>query len=237
MIVAQVITAITTVTKKENDMAIHGRFYSQAILILIASITPSIANGAETYFTPSIYSGLNYIESVSPTSGSQEYASYELTPIVSFSYDSTKLTADTNIQQRNIYRDINDDSNYEGYVTSNYSVRYDVINSKLVGYVNGSQSYNSLNSSSFIIDDLTTRPDNFTKIRSNTAGVELSAIGNAWFLVSGDTSASLYESEETINNSGSLNSLSYRSAFTLSNGQRFSDLDWSISSLYRKTDR
>lgn len=212
--------------------------YASHIVLLSIIATPSI-RAAELAFFPSVRTTAAHTES-SPN-GPLDTSYVEVTPSIALSYQSAKLTTYASISNRYFYRDVEDDTSSENFITGNYNARYELIDASLylLGY--GSQSYNSINASTLLIDDLATTPQNQTKTKSNSAGFEATNVENSWFALSGRAIVSKFESDNTSDaldsDQVSIDNTNYTSRLSIRSGKRFSRLNWIVNDNYRKTER
>ena len=217
--------------KKMERKGFGNSLVQLSITTLVAS---SNIHAADFEFTPSVSATLNYVERV--TDGRDNFFAGELSPKALLTYQSSNLSASATVNNRNIYRDFSGDS-FESYLTSSYNVQYEVHDQSIFLYANGSQQYNSINSSNLLIDDLVTNPSNLAKTRNNTGGLRTTNFGNSWVTLSSNLSASLFESERSSTSESAFDTKSYRSSFNLASGSRFSFLRWNIGATYRETQR
>ena len=200
----------------------------------LLSLTSISLHSAEFDIVPSAFSSLTYVERV--TDSRENFFASEVTPRILLTYRSSKLQASASVNSRNIYRDTSSDS-FESYLTTNYNGRYELYNQRIFLFGNGSQQFNSVNANNLLIDDLVTNPNNLTKTRNNTAGIQAVRLGNSWFNISGNASASLFESERSSNSETAFETTSYQTSINFTSGERFTFLRWNISSNYREAQR
>lgn len=209
-------------------------FFATIFCYFLLGLTPLSVRSAEFDIIPSAFSSLTYVERVS---GSREnFFASEVTPRVLLTYRSSKLQASASVNSRNIYRDTSSDS-FESYLTTNYNGRYELYNQRIFLFGNGSQQFNSVNANNLLIDDLVTNPNNLAKTRNNTAGIQALRLGNSWFNLSGNASASLFESERSSNSETSFETTSYQTSVNFTSGERFTFLRWNVNSNYRESQR
>lgn len=228
------ITATTMEAMEANKMERKGFGISLVQLSVITSVASMNTNAAEFEFTPSVSATLNYVERV--TDSRDNFFAGEITPRALVTYRSSNVSASMTVNNRNIYRDTSDDS-FESYLTSNYNVQYELYDQSIFLYTNGSQQYNSINSSNLLINDLVTNPDDLTKTRNNTGGLRITNLGNSWVTLSSNLSASLFESERSSTSETAFDTKSYRSSLSLDSGSRFSFFRWSLGTNYREIQR
>jgi uncharacterized protein (PEP-CTERM system associated) len=200
----------------------------------LLSFTSLSLRSAEFDIIPSAFSSLTYIERVSDSR--ENFFASEVSPRVLLTYRSSKLQASASVNSRNIYRDTSSDS-FESYLTTSYNGRYELYNQRIFLFGNGSQQFNSVNANNLLIDDLVTNPNNLAKTRNNTAGIQAIRLGNAWFNLSGNASASLFESERSSNSETAFETTSYQTSINFTSGERFTFFRWNISSNYREAQR
>lgn len=194
-----------------------------------------VAEASELDFIPNIRSTAAYSEA--SQNGPVDSSYLELSPSAAFTYQSSRLTSFASITNRYFYRDLDEQSENENYWTGNYNARYEALKSNVFLIAYGSQSYNSINSSTLLIDDLATQPQNQTKTRSNNIGFELNNAQNGWLSISGRAIGSIFESERSSTSESSFENTNYNSQFNIRSGKRFSQLRWNVNSSFRKTDR
>ena len=143
------ITATTMEAMEANKMERKGFGISLVQLSVITSVASMNTNAAEFEFTPSVSATLNYVERV--TDSRDNFFAGEITPRALVTYQSSNVSASVTVNNRNIYRDTSDDS-FESYLTSSYNVQYELYDQSIFLYTNGSQQYNSINSSNLLIN-------------------------------------------------------------------------------------
>ncbi len=204
-------------------------------LILLNLGTLGVVRASELDFIPSIRSTAAYSEA--SQNGPIDSSYLELSPSAALAYQSSRLTSFASITNRYFHRDLEGQSESENFWTGNYNARYEALKSNVFLVAYGNQSYNSINSSTLLIDDLATQPQNQTKTRSNNIGVELNNAQNGWVSISGRAVGSIFESQRSSTSESSFENTNYNSRFNIRSGKRFSQLRWNVNTTFRKTDR
>lgn len=204
-------------------------------LVLLNLGTPGLVKASELDFIPNIRSTAAYSES--SQNGPIDSSYLELSTSAALSYQSSRLSSFASITNRYFYRDLEGQSENESFWAGNYNTRYEALKSNVFLIAYGNQSYNSINSSTLLIDDLATQPQNQTKTRSNNIGFELNNAQNGWVSISGRAIGSIFESERSSTSESSFENTNYNSRFNIRSGKRFSQLGWNVNTTFRKTDR
>lgn len=203
-------------------------------LLLGYSMEPA---AGELDIKPSISTSLIRSQNDSETFAESDASILSIEPSIRTSYKSKRLVGNLSLDHNQIKSDTDVESQSDSFTNYQYTGDISLIEEILSLTLSGGQSYRSILSSQYFVNDSYLGADGLSKTRNNSASVSLTIPSRKYFRFELSGGVSNIKSDRSSDTDLELNNENQFFQTRFYQGDEFTRLSWNFNSSYQNTDR